>query len=176
MRTIWMLVICLAATCLMAGCATSRVQFEQPAGAKLRLMNWRDKKVKAEYELPATVELYQKDKPWSDKHGRAIRMELPDGTLLRGYLFVYKVDLDKIDRLTPVTFRLTDEKISQLREGRTVSVEGFSSWGWPVYKVVLALERRLQPAEAQMPPAQTEAQPAERTPTQAPAEGQNSRQ
>lgn len=173
MRTASILLICIAAICLAAGCATSRVQFEEPAGARLKLMNWRDTKVKAEYELPATIELYQKDKPWSEKHGRAIRMQLPDGTALRGYLFVYKVDLDKIDRLTPVTFRLTEEKISRLQRGETVNVEGFSSWGWPVYKAVLALDRRPQPAPAEPPPAEAEPQPVESEPIEKPAEGES---
>ena len=145
MRRTLALVSCAGLALLLAGCATSRINFEQPVNSKLMLMNWSAKKVKKEYTLPMTLDLCQRAKPWSDQHGRAIRMVLPDGTKLKGYLFVYRVEPDKLEKLVPVKFELTEKSIERIREGKTAEVEGFSSWGWPVFKAVLALDTEPAP-------------------------------
>ena len=127
----------LGAAMLLAGCASSRVRFEEPVGSRLQLEA-------KEYTLPVAIDLPQTDNPATlqeDVAGRPIRMSLTDGTKLKGFLYVYKLDLDQVERLAEVTFQLTDEQISKLKSGHAVSVFGYSARKRPVYKINLGLDR-----------------------------------
>ena len=136
-RTLITTAVMLSAIVMLAGCKTSRIHFEEPIGAEL-LMEGR------EYQFPLAIDLAQKENPAtleSNVGGRFIRMSLPDGTKLKGFLYVYKLDMDQVERLAEVTFRLTGEQITKLRSGHAVTVFGYSARRRPVYKVNLGLDR-----------------------------------
>lgn len=122
---------------MLTGCASSRVHFEEPIGALLFLEP-------KEYKLPTAIDLPQKDNPAtlsSDVGGRPVRMSLSDGTKLKGFLYVYKLNMDQVEELAEVTFRLTDEQITKLQSGHAVTVFGYSARKRPVYKINLGLDR-----------------------------------
>lgn len=125
----------------LAGCASSRVHFEEPVGARLHLEPHGTQK---EYILPVAIDLPQVDNPaylHNNVGGRPIRMSLTDGTKLKGFLYVYLLNMDQIERLAEVTFRLTDEQIEKLQNGHAVTIFGYSARKRPVYKINLGLDR-----------------------------------
>jgi hypothetical protein len=134
----------LTTTIILSGCASSRVHFEEPIGARLLLEPHGTQMEGKEYKLPTAIDLPQKDNPatlQSDVGGRPVRMSLPDGTKLKGFLYVYKLNMDQVEKLAEVTFRLTDEQITKLRSGHAVTVYGYSARKRPVYKINLGLDR-----------------------------------
>lgn len=134
----------LGAIILLAGCASSRVHFEAPIGARLYLEQYGTQILEKEYALPVTIDLPQRDNPadfLANVGGRPIRMSLPDGTKLKGFLYVYKLNLDQLERAADVTFRLTGEQIAKLKNGQAVTVLGYSALKRPVYKINLGLDR-----------------------------------
>ena len=129
---------------LLSGCASSRVHFEEPIGARLFLDSHGPKKEGVEYKLPVAIDLPQRESPKSlaaDVGGRPIRMSLADGTKLKGFLYVYKLKMDQVERLAEVTFRLTDEQIAKIENGYAVTGFGYSARKRPVYKIILGLDR-----------------------------------
>lgn len=124
----------------LAGCASSRVYFEEPVGSKLIL----DAKGAKSYTLPAAIDLPQTDNPAElelNVGGQPVRMSLSDGTKLKGYLYVYKLNMDQVEKLAEVSFRLTDEQVSKLKNGEAILVFGYSARNRPVYKMNLGLDR-----------------------------------
>lgn len=137
-------IVLLTMAIVLTGCATSRVHFEQPAGARLLLEPTGYQSAGKEYELPTAIDLPQKDSPMSinsDSGRRPIRMVLSDDTKLKGYLYVYRLDMDQLEKLAEVTFRLTDEQISKIKKGDAVTIIGYSARKRPVYKVNVGLDR-----------------------------------
>jgi hypothetical protein len=93
--------------------------------------------------MPVTVELEQTDDPRNvekDEGGRECRVVLPDGTKLKGFLYVYKSKLDQAEKLVSMTFELNDDRIAKLRGGQAVTVTGLSSKGKPIYKITLGID------------------------------------
>lgn len=137
-------IIILSAIIVLAGCASSRVHFEAPIGAHLYLEQYGTQIVEKEYTLPVTIDLPQSDSPTTfltNVGGRPIRMTLRDGTKLRGFLYVYKLSMDQLERVADVTFRLTAAQIAKLKNGDAVTVIGYSALKRPVYKINLGLDR-----------------------------------
>ena len=139
-RTFTLLVVLLT----LAGCARSRVWFEEPVNARLIVDPHGPQMEGTEYTFPVAINLPQTDKPVTLKTnvgGKPVRMILPDGTKLKGFLYVYKMKLDQVERLAEVTFRLTEEQIQKLTSGYAVTVFGYSARKRPVYKMNLGLDR-----------------------------------
>ncbi len=125
---------------VLAGCGSSRVHFVGPAGSKLFLSH-----PEKEYTMPIVLELKQNESPKKlpvDAGGQSIRIVLPDGTRLKGYLHVYSISMDQVERLAEVPFSLSEEQIIQLKAGTAVTVIGFTGGrNQPVYKINLGVER-----------------------------------
>jgi hypothetical protein len=122
---------------VLTGCRTSVVHFEEPAGTRMTIDGGE------EYTFPAIVELRQTEllaAQHRDVGGRPISMVLPDGTKLKGFIHVYKVNMDQVERLAKVTFRLTYEQIAKLKDGYAVTVVGYSAGGRAIYKINLGLD------------------------------------
>lgn len=144
MNRTFLAIALLPAAIMITGCASSRVHFEEPIGARLFLEPRGAQTKGAEYRLPTPIDLPQTDNPatlQSNVGGRPVRMSLPDGTKLKGYLYVYKLKMDQVERLAEVTFRLTDDQIAKLKSGHAVTVFGYSARKRPVYKINLGLDR-----------------------------------
>ncbi len=136
--------VMLGAIIILAGCASSRVHFEAPIGACLYLEQYGTRILEKEYTFPVTIDLPQSDNPstfLANIGGRPIRMSLPDGTKLKGFLYVYKLNMDQLERVADVTFRLTGGQIAELKNGHAVTVSGYSALKRPVYKINLGLDR-----------------------------------
>jgi hypothetical protein len=128
----------------LVGCASSRVHFEEPVGSKLILEPSGTQMDAKTYTLPIAIDLPQTDNPITQDvnfGGRPVRMSLPDGTRLKGFLYVYKLNMDQVEKLAEVTFVLTGEQISKLKNGYAVTVSGYSPRSRPVYKMNLGLDR-----------------------------------
>lgn len=128
---------------MLTGCASSRVHFQEPIGARLLLEPHGTQEGK-EYKLPTAIDLPQSDNPAlfrSNVGGRPVRMSLPDGTKLKGFLYVYRLNMDQVEKLAEVTFRLTNEQIAKLKSGHALTVFGYSARNRPVYKINLGLDR-----------------------------------
>src|ERR1051326_5197340 len=100
-------------------------------------------KSKIYFAMPAMAELTQTEdskKMNLDEGGESILMELPDGTRLKGYLYVFHCKLDQAEKLVLMEFSLTEDRIQKLKSGQAVTVIGLSSKGKPVYKITLGLE------------------------------------
>jgi hypothetical protein len=141
-KTLTTIAILVTAT-VLAGCASSRIHFEEPIGARLHLEPQAQMEGKG-YKFPTAIDLPQTDSPatlHSNLGGRPIRMSLPNGTKIKGFLYVYKLNMDQVEKLAEVTFRLTDEQIMKLRSGHAVTVFGYSARKRPVYKINLGLDR-----------------------------------
>ena len=124
-----------------AGCAAtkSKIYFANPAQTKVSLPDRN-----ASFVMPTMTELTQTEdskKMNRDEGGEPIHMELPDGTRLKGYLYVFHCKLDQAEKLVLMEFSLTVDRIEKLKSGQAVTVTGFSSKGKPVYKVTLGLEQ-----------------------------------
>lgn len=127
----------IAAMFMAFGCtSTSKVHFREPEGATLRLED-------QEYTLPEVIELRQRVSPGAESmsRGTPVRMELPDGTRLRGFLHVYHINMDEVEELAEISFRLTQDQIEKLKDGHAVTVSGQSPRGRPVYKINLGVVR-----------------------------------
>ena len=138
------LLVLLIALFVLTGCASSRVHFEEPVGARLYLDPSDTKAGGTAHAFPVALDLPQTDNPVtfnSNVGGKPIRISLPDGTKLKGFLYVYKLDMDQVEKLAEVTFRLTDEQITKLKNGNAVLVSGYSPRERPVYKINLGLDR-----------------------------------
>lgn len=125
---------------LLAGCATtSRVNFAGPEKARFTIVE-----EEKEHILPVVLDLEQTNDPEAkdiDVGGRPVRMVLPDGTKLQGFLYVYEAELDEAEKLAEVSFDLSAANIERLKKGESVTVSGFSSRNKPVYKIVLGIDR-----------------------------------
>jgi len=129
---------------LLTGCASSRVYFKEPVGAVFYIDPQGFQTEGKAYKLPGTIDLQQTENPATlnnDAGGRPIRMSLPDGTKLKGFLYVYKLKMDQIERLAPVTFSLTDEQVMKMKGGCAAVVTGYSARNKPVYKINLGIDR-----------------------------------
>jgi hypothetical protein len=124
------------------GCAPSKVYFAGPPGTKITFEG-----DKCQYTMPVEVALKKRNAPNTvefDENGRPIRMILPDGTKLKGYIYVYQIQLDEFEKLAEVTFELTDDQIARLKRGFALDVIGRSAEDRPVYKINLGLDRPSQ--------------------------------
>lgn len=124
-----------------AGCASvkSDIYFANPAQTKVILPSRN-----ASFVMPTMAELQQTENSKEmnrDEGGEPIRMELPDGTRLKGYLYVFHCKLDQAEKLVRMEFSLTMDEIDKLKSGQAVTVTGLSSKGKPVYKITLGLEK-----------------------------------
>ena len=138
MKIIFPCLVLLTISVFGAGCAsTSKVLFAEPPGAKLELRN-------ETYTFPVVLDLRQNANPGEAmrRHdGEAVRIILNDGTQIRGYLHVFKIELDQVEELAEVRFSLSEEQISKLKEGQAVMVTGYSARRRPVYTINLGVER-----------------------------------
>jgi hypothetical protein len=124
---------------LLAGCASPRsnVYFSKPEATRVFLGNSETGRV-----MPIMLELPQTDDPGKvdvDEGGQPIRLEIPNGPKLKGFLYVYKSKLDQAEKLVLMNFELTDDRLEKLNAGQAVTVVGISSKGKPVYKVTLGI-------------------------------------
>src|ERR1051325_10561273 len=131
----------LASGLFQAGCASVKwdIYFANPAKTKVMLPHRN-----ASFVMPTMVELTQTEdskKMNRDEGGEPIRMELPDSTRLKGYLYVFHCKLDQAEKLVRMEFSLTTDQVEKLKSGQAVSVTGLSSKGKPVYKITLGLEQ-----------------------------------
>src|ERR1041385_6597043 len=130
----WLLII---AGLFGGGCASvkSNIYFANPAMTKVTLPRHD-----ASFVMPTMAELTQTEdskKMNLDEGGESILMELPDGTRLKGYLYVFHCKLDQAEKLVLMEFSLTEDRIQKLKSGQAVTVIGLSSKGKPVYKITL---------------------------------------
>jgi hypothetical protein len=115
------------------------IYFANPAQTKVTLPR-RD----SSFVMPTMAELSQTEDSKQmnrDEGGEPIHMELPDGTRLKGYLYVFHCKLDQAEKLVLMEFSLTEDRIQKLKSGQAVTVIGLSSKGKPVYKITLGLEQ-----------------------------------
>ena len=134
----------LGAIIVLSGCATSRVHFEEPEGSRLYLNPQGAHSDENVLAFPVSIDLAQKENAKSlemDEGGKAIRISLSDGTNLKGFLYVYKVKMDQVEKLSKVSFRLREDQIAQLKEGHAITILGYSARDKPVYKINLGLDR-----------------------------------
>jgi hypothetical protein len=134
----WLLV---AAAFLQTGCASvkSKIYFANPPQTKVSLPDRN-----ASFVMPAMAELKQTEgsgKINRDEGGEPIYMELPDGTRLKGYLYVFHCRLDQAEKLVRMDFSLTADRIEKLKSGQAVTVTALSAKGKPVYKITLGQEQ-----------------------------------
>ena len=134
----WLLII---AGLFGGGCASvkSKIYFANPPLTKVTLPR-RD----ASFVMPTMAELTQTEdskKMNLDEGGEPVFMQLPDGTRLKGYLYVFHCKLDQAEKLVLMEFSLTEDRIQKLKSGQAVTVIGLSSKGKPVYKITLGLEQ-----------------------------------
>jgi hypothetical protein len=134
----WLLIV---TSLVQAGCASvkSDIYFANPAQTKVFLPSRN-----ASFVMPTMAELKQTENSKEmnrDESGEPIRMELPDGTRLKGYLYVFHCKLDQAEKLVRMEFGLTMDEIDKLKSGQAVTVTGLSSKGKPVYKITLGLEK-----------------------------------
>ncbi len=125
-----------------AGCASSKICFVGPPGTKITFEG-----DKCQYTIPVEVALRKTNRPNTiefNENGRPIQMILPDGTKLKGYIYVYMIQLDEFEKLADVTFQLTDDQIAKLKRGSVLDVIGRSAEDRPVYKINLGLDRPCQ--------------------------------
>jgi hypothetical protein len=125
---------------LQAGCASvkSTIYFDNPPQTKVTLPARN-----ASFVMPAMAELKQTESSWKmnqDEGGEPIYMELPDGTRLKGYLYVFHCHFDQAEKLVQMEFGLTADRIEKLKSGQAVTVTALSSKGKPVYKITLGQE------------------------------------
>ena len=138
-------IVMAALAALVSGCGTSRIHFQDPVGARLFIAPSGVETQGKEYTLPVTLDLRQMQNATAVKSnmgGRPIRMVLPDGTRLKGFLYVYRLYMDEVERLAEITFDLSEEQIAKLKHGHAVTVVGYSASRRPVYKVNLGLDRK----------------------------------
>jgi hypothetical protein len=126
----WLII---AAAFLQAGCASvkSNIYFANPAQTKVTLPDRN-----ASFVMPTMAALKQTEgsgKMHRDEGGEPIYMELPDGTRLKGYLYVFHCN--SIRRKNPVLDRIQPDgdRPKVLKSGR-VTVTALSAKGKPVYK------------------------------------------
>jgi hypothetical protein len=124
-----------------AGCASvkSRIYFNDPAQTKVILPDRN-----ASFTMPTVTELDQTEdakKMNRDEGGEPILMELPDGTRLKGYIYVFHCKLDQAEKLVHMDFNLAPDRIEKLKEGQAVTVTSVTSKGKPFYKITLGLEK-----------------------------------
>jgi hypothetical protein len=122
---------------IVSGCASSSIYFRKPVGSRMTIKN-------NQYTLPVVVDLPQTDDPASlrsDLDGKPLIFILPDGTRLKGFIYVYKINMDQLEKLAEVTFELSQEQITKLKNGYAVTVTGYSARKRPVYKINLGLDR-----------------------------------
>lgn len=125
---------------LQAGCASprSKIYFANPPMTKVMLPHRN-----ASFVMPTIAELTQTEDAKElkrDEGGEPVRMELPDGTRLKGYLYVFHCKLDQAEKLAQMEFSLTQDRIQKLKTGEALTVTGLSSKSKPVYKITLGLE------------------------------------
>ena len=140
MKQFFCLIVIAIAIFNLAGCNTSKVYFESPSGTTVTLV-----KESKQFTIPAVIDLKQKESIIDfhlDKGGRPIRMVLPDGTKLTGYIYVYKISTDEVEKLAEVTFQLTEDQIEKLENGSAVTVVGYTARKQSVYKINLGLDRK----------------------------------
>jgi len=131
----------IAAGFFQAGCASvkSRIYFDNPAQTKVVLPDRN-----ASFVMPTVVDLNQTEdskKMNRDEGGEPIHMELPDGTRLKGYLYVFHCKLDQAEKLVRMDFTLTPERIEKLKSGEAVTITSLTSKGKPYYKITLGVEQ-----------------------------------
>jgi hypothetical protein len=119
----WLII---GAAFLQAGCASvkSNIYFANPEHTKVTLPDRN-----ASFVMPTMAALKQTEgsgRMHSDDGGEPIYMELPDGTRLKGFLYVFHCKLDRIEKL---------------KNGQAVTVTAVSSKGKPVYKITLGQEQ-----------------------------------
>jgi hypothetical protein len=134
----WLIV---AAAFLQAGCASvnSKIYFANPPQTKVSLPARN-----VSFVTPTMAELKQTEGSREmnrDEGGEPIYMELPDGTRLKGYLYVFHCRLDQAEKLALIEFSLTSDRIEKLKSGQAVTVTAVSSKGKPVYKITLGQEQ-----------------------------------
>jgi hypothetical protein len=125
-----------------AGCTTSKICFEGPPGTEITFEG-----DEFQYTMPVTVALKKthcSNTVMFSESGRPIRMILPDGTKLKGYIYVYRIKLDEFEKLSVATFKLTDGQIAKLKQGSAVDVIGYSAEDRPIYKINLGIDRPCQ--------------------------------
>jgi hypothetical protein len=136
-KSIWAAL--LGSALLGGGCASySSVYFAAPPRTTLYLRDRKDPVV-----MPMTVKLRQTDDPRKvniDQGGRPLKGVLPDGTKLKGFIYVYKSRLDQAEKLVVMNFELTEERIQKLKQGQAVTVIGLSSKEKPIYKINLGMD------------------------------------
>lgn len=121
---------------LLLGCAsTSRIYFEEPAGAELTLMPVGSSVEGVVVEFPQAQDLRQQPLR------RDVELRLPEGPELRGYLLVHPKLTSPVEELALVSFKLTPEQIAKLEEGHAVTITGISAEGKKVYTMYLGLDR-----------------------------------
>lgn len=140
-KGIALLVVAGAIGFALSGCRTqSRIYFAQPATARVFLDNRAEPVV-----MPAMLDLPQTDPAGNvgtDEGGQPLRLVLPDGTKLKGLLYVYWGQPDQAEEPARVEFGLAEEEIAKLKAGQTVTVIGSSSKAQPIYKVTLGADKK----------------------------------
>jgi hypothetical protein len=134
----WLII---AAAFLQTGCASvkSNIYFANPAQTKVTLPGRN-----ASFVMPTMAVLRQTEgsaKLHQDDGGEPILMELPDGTRLKGFLYVFHCKLDQAEKLVLIEFSLTTDRIEKLKSGQAVTVTALSSKGKPVYKITLGQDQ-----------------------------------
>jgi hypothetical protein len=139
MKTRTLLFFLATAALWSGGCATrTTIWMSKPERTAVYLPNET-----TAVTMPVTVHLLQTDDPRNvdiDEGGRPFRVVLPDGTKLKGYLYVYKSRLDQAEKLVVTPFELTEERIEQLKQGQAVTVVGLSAKRKPIYKITLGMD------------------------------------
>lgn len=120
----------------LTGCvSTSRVFFVEPADCVITLPDGNM------HKFPFATDLVQNEDPLTGGSGMPIRMMLPDGTPLKGFMHVYKLNMTEVEKLAVVSFKLDAEQINKLKYGHAVTVSGFSAEDRLVYKMNVGLDR-----------------------------------
>jgi uncharacterized protein YvpB len=120
----------------MTGCtSTSRVFFVEPTDTMITLPDGKMNK------FPFATDLKQNEEPKTGGAGEEISMTLPDGTPLKGFIHVYKLNMTEVEKLAVVSFKLDQEQINKLKNGHAVTVTGYSSEDRLVYKINVGLDR-----------------------------------
>lgn len=142
----------LAPVWFLTGCASTTIDFAEPAGADLSIRG-------LSYKMPAAVRLRQRTPYYQAVGAYDFIINIPDraspGGVLPAYgrVYVYQTPLSDVDRLARNFFRIPKEKIDALKEGAAVTIEGYSADGGKrLYRAVVGLRKPESVALAPAPP------------------------
>ena len=121
---------------LIAGCTTTTVEFEDPAGTTIVL-------ARRTYTWPAEVEFVRPAEPpdTSVQYFTMVIATADGGLPVKGEIHLYGYFPKPVDKYTTNKCSIDAVHIEKLRAGHAVTVDGFSAGGARIYHMILGREQ-----------------------------------